>query len=308
MQNTSTKGILLAGFGALVLTPDALLMRLSGMDGLQMLGWRGLSTGLVFWAAWMLITRDRSTLRGLFSRAGATVVFAHFCNALLFPIGIAQAPVAVVLLAVACMPVCAALLSRALLGEPTSRATWITIAAVLVGIGIAVSGGTDVAIDGSALIGATCGLGVAICLATTFVTLRRYPALPLLPGLGTGALLAGLVGLIITTPSGMMTGSVPAIFATSLLILPASFFALSSASRLTHAANVSLIMMLETVLGPLWVWLVLDETPSTRMLTGGAIVIISLAVYLAAPLVSSDRKPPRRRGAAPPDPKPSSVQ
>ncbi|EIE52260.1 hypothetical protein AL036_05040 [Salipiger aestuarii] len=296
MQDTSPKGILLAASGTLVLTPDALLMRLSGMDGLQMLGWRGLCTGLVFWAAWLLATRDRATLRSLVSPAGATLVLAHFCNALLFPLGIAHAPVAVVLLAVACTPVCAALLSRVLLGEPTSRATWITIAAVVTGIALAVSGSHDDAINGSALIGAACGLGVAMCLATTFVTLRHRPSLPLLPGLGSGALLAGLVGLLITTPAAMTQGNVPAILATGVLILPASFFALSTASRLTHAANVSLVMLLETVLGPLWVWIILDETPSSRMLAGGAIVVVSLAAYIAAPLVSSGRTHSRNSG------------
>ncbi len=289
MKDTSPKGILMAGLGALVLTPDALFMRLSGMDGMQMLGWRGLCTGLVYWGAWLLIARDFRALRALASPAGAVLILAHFCNALLFPLGIAHAPVAVVLLAVACMPVCAALMSRLLLGEPTARATWVTIGAVLCGIALAVSGHPDATASGSALIGAACGLGVAMCLATTFVTLRRRPGLPLLPGLGSGALLAGLVGLIVTGPAAMTDGGVASILATGLLILPVSFFALSSASRLTHAANVSLIMLLETVLGPLWVWALLDEAPTLRMLAGGAIVVTSLAIYLAAPLLRGRR-------------------
>ncbi|MDO6585493.1 DMT family transporter [Salipiger sp. 1_MG-2023] len=303
MPQTSSRGILLAAFGALALTPDALLMRLSGMDGLQMLGWRGLCTGLVFWAAWLLTTQDRSSLRRLASPAGLVLVLAHFSNALLFPLGIALAPVAIVLIAVACMPVSAALLSRLVLGEPTSRATWRTIAAVLTGIAIAVTGSDGMTLNDDALIGAACGLGVAMSLATTFVTLRRTPELPLLPGLGTGALLAGLAGLYVTGPARMTDGNVSAIVLTGLVILPVSFFALSSASRHTQAANVSLMMLLETVLGPIWVWAFLDETPTARTLAGAALVLSALAIYLARPLVSSGVKYPggsRRRGAAPP--------
>ena len=59
-----------------------------------------------------------------------------------------------------------------------------------VGIAVAVSGKGDLAVNRAALIGALCGLGVALALATTFVTLRRAPELPLLPALGTGAFLA----------------------------------------------------------------------------------------------------------------------
>ena len=74
-----------------------------------------------------------------------------------------------------------------------------------------------------------------------------------------------------------------------------SFFSLSSASRYTQAANVSLLMLLETVLGPLWVWLGLGEAPTPRMLAGGAIVIVSLALYILTPRLL--RRAPRRRPA-----------
>lgn len=85
MPQTSPRGLLLAACGALILTPDALLMRLSGMDGLQMLSWRGLCTGLVFWAIWLMTTQDRSSLRHLASPAGLILVAAHSSNVLLFP-------------------------------------------------------------------------------------------------------------------------------------------------------------------------------------------------------------------------------
>lgn len=78
----------------------------------------------------------------------------------------------------------------------------------------------------------------------------------------------------------MTQGVLPAILLTALVILPLSFFLLSQASRHTAAANVSLLLLLETVLGPLWVWLGTGEAPTWRMLTGGAVVIIALAAFL----------------------------
>ena len=68
--------------------------------------------------------------------------------------------------------------------------------------------------------------------------------------------------------------------ATGAVVLPLSFFSLSLASRYTSASNVSLLMLLETVLGPYWVWLVIGEAPTPRMILGGVVVVVSLTGYL----------------------------
>ncbi|GGB02632.1 DMT family transporter [Allosediminivita pacifica] len=282
MTRSPLFGLGLAAMGALVLTPDALFMRLSGMAGLQMLGWRGICLGTIFLTIWAATSRRRrGDLTRLASPAGVVLVAAQFSNALFFPVGIAAAPVAVMLLAVATAPVWSALLSRLVLGETTARSTWVTIMAVLAGIGWAVSGEGELGLNLAALTGAACGLAVALSLATNFVTLRRAPDIPILLAIGLGALLSGTTGWLVTGPAAMTEGTVWAILVTGLVILPVSFFSLSLASRHTAAANVSLFLLLETVLGPLWVWLGTGEAPTQRMLTGGAVVVASLAAYLA---------------------------
>jgi drug/metabolite transporter (DMT)-like permease len=65
-----------------------------------------------------------------------------------------------------------------------------------------------------------------------------------------------------------------------LIILPMSFVALTSATRHTNAANVSLFMFLETILGSFWVWLGVGERPGLWMIMGGTIVLGSLSVYI----------------------------
>jgi len=45
---------------------------------------------------------------------------------------------------------------------------------------------------------------------------------------------------------------------------------------------VGLITLLEVVLGPLWVWLALDERPTTLTLVGGAIVIVAIVIQTRA--------------------------
>ncbi|MGP6088815.1 DMT family transporter [Antarctobacter jejuensis] len=301
MARAPAFGLGLALAGALILTPDALLMRLSGMSGFQMLGWRGLCMALIFLAFWAVTSTDRRTdVTALGRGAAIMVILCHALNATLFPIGIAVAPVAPVLLGVATVPVWSALLARLLHGERASRATWGATLCVLAGIALAVSD-TGTAFDTRALLGAACGLGVAAALALNFVTLRHHPQMPLLLVIGLGAGLAGATGWLVTGPANMTSGNLTAILATALLVLPLSFFALSQASRYTSAANVSLLLLLETVLAPLWVWLGTGEAPSPRMITGGLIVVTTLGLYVLrarrvrglasrAPLPKTDRE------------------
>lgn len=284
MLRDTYSGLALAAFGALILTPDTLFMRLSGMDGFQMVAWRGLLMGALLLAAWVVLRGRRvgAEARALARPAGLVLVSCHLSNSLIFSFAIANAPVPVVLFGLATVPVASAILSRVVLGERTHWSTWATTAAVLSGIALAVFGGGhgEVGGGGGALLGAVLGLSAAIVMALNFVVIRGHPGLPVMPGIGTGAFCAGLVGLAVTGPADMTDGSVPAIAVTGLVILPVSFLSMSLASRMTATANVSLLMLLETVLGPAWLWLFLDEPPTPPMILGGAVVVISLAVYL----------------------------
>jgi drug/metabolite transporter (DMT)-like permease len=190
--------------------------------------------------------------------------------------------VADVLFGAATVPVFSAIAAYLLAGETTGRATWITIAMVLVGIGIAVfsDGSNGVGLNVTSLIGASAGLGVAMAFAISFVTLRIHRSLAILPTLGLGALLTGCLGLVITGPEVIFEGNVWAITISGALLLPISFFAISLATRHTHPSNVSLLLLLETILGPAWVWYGIGERPTPQMIFGGAIVVLSLAAYL----------------------------
>ncbi|MCK0150957.1 DMT family transporter [Marivita sp. S6314] len=273
------KGILLAVLGVLILTPDALLIRLSDLGAAPLVAWRGLAMGTLFLIAAALIGQLRHIPR-LACGVGVTLILAQWANASLFATAISLAPVAVVLIAVATVPIWAALLSWALYRQPTGPATWATIVVVSIGIALAISGKGDVSFSASTLPGIACGFGVAISLALSFTLLRHNPDMPMLSAVGIGALLAGTSAFALTTPAAMLAGTTWAIALASVFVLPVSFFLMSEASRHTASVNVSLVLLLETVLAPIWVWVVIDESPTFRMLLGGAIVVGTLALYL----------------------------
>ncbi|SEN03681.1 Permease of the drug/metabolite transporter (DMT) superfamily [Palleronia pelagia] len=274
-------GLALALAAALLIAPDTLFMRLSGMNGVQMMAWRGLLTGLAMGCAWILLSRDRAgDLRALVTPLGGLAVLCQAVNALFFVLGIAMAPVAVVLFAVATVPIWSAILGAVFLGDSVGRATAMTCAVVLSGIGLSVFAGGEGDGSGSAVLGAACGLAVSVSLAGSFTVYRADRSLPILLTIGLGATLSGCVGWLLAEDLAAAPLRMAAIAFTGLVILPVSFFLLSLASRYTEAANVSLFLLLETVLGPLLVWAVIGEPVPPLSLLGGAVVVAALAVYL----------------------------
>lgn len=284
-MNNLGSGLMLALAGALLLTPDTLLMRLSGLDGGAMLAWRACLAGLVFLSIGLIARfKEEKGNRARVSSFGFwSLVICQIGNASFFAFGIALAPVAVVLLAVATVPVIAALLGYFLLGELADRRVWATIVLVFSGILISITGDIErgMNIDFETLLGACCGLAVAISLAFNFVIIRKNKTVPFELAIGLGALIAGCTAFYLWPAAWQVRGaSLIYISVTGLIILPVSFFLLSKASRLTSAANVSMIMLLETVLGPLWVWLGIKETPNSLTLLGGVLVVGALGFFL----------------------------
>ncbi|MDO7695004.1 MAG: DMT family transporter, partial [Planktomarina temperata] len=272
----------LAIFGALLLTPDTLFMRLSQLDGFNMLLWRGGLSGLAYFMIWLWMRGPRD-LSNIWTRNFAIIVACQTGNAALFSLAIALAPVIVVLIGVATVPIFAALLSRLLLGEALSMRTLITAAMVFLGLFISVLGSDDghLMLDLTTLIGAGLGLGVAFSLAMNFTIIRKDTDVPFVLAIAVGAIAAaGLAAVFATTLAWPPLPQMAAIALTGIFILPLSFVTLSYAARFVPSSTVSLIMLLETVLGPLWVWWGIGEAPSAMMLIGGGIVLTCLSVFL----------------------------
>ena len=281
-RSQKTIGLTLAIFGALLLTPDTLFMRLSQLDGFNMLLWRGGLSGLAYFMIWLWMRGPRD-LSNIWTRNFAIIVACQTGNAALFSLAIALAPVIVVLIGVATVPIFAALLSRLLLGEALSMRTLITAAMVFLGLFISVLGSDDehLMLDLTTLIGAGLGLGVAFSLAMNFTIIRKDTDVPFVLAIAVGAIAAaGLAAVFATTLAWPPLPQMAAIALTGIFILPLSFVTLSYAARFVPSSTVSLIMLLETVLGPLWVWWGIGEAPSAMMLIGGGIVLTCLSVFL----------------------------
>jgi|TARA_B100001094_G_scaffold302760_1_gene330297 drug/metabolite transporter (DMT)-like permease len=284
LKHPSAIGLSLALFGALLLTPDTLFMRLSKLDGFTMLAWRGGLSGVGYILIWAWFNlRLEQKMPKVLTLSFIVVIICQISNATFFSLAIAIAPVTIVLISVATAPIFSAVLSWFFLGEALSKFSIAAASLVLIGLYISVLGEDArlIELDAPTLLGALFGLGVAFSLAMNFTVIRKDKDVPFVLAIGIGAFFAGGLGLLCADNLYWPPiKNIAAIAFTGIIILPVSFCTLSYAARFVPSSTVSLIMLLETVLGPLWIWWGIGEEPTNFMLLGGLIVILSLAAFL----------------------------
>ena len=279
-------GISLALLGALILTPDTLLMRLSELSGGQMVAWRATQAGSIFFIIGLFpFILSRSGIKPkIWRKSFVALVFVQMANVFCFAYGIYLAPVAIVLIAVATVPVFSIILGAVVLKEAVDMRTWAIVVIVFLGVTLSVIGDINSydIFNLSSILGGLCGLVVAFSLACNFVIIRKDKEVAFPLALGTGGILCGLLAFYFwPSASEINLKSMFYISITGLLILPLSFILLSRASRMTPASNVSIIMLLETILGPLWVWTFTNERPQFLTIIGGIIVILALIYFFS---------------------------
>ena len=279
-------GIVLALLGALILTPDTLLMRLSELTGGQMVAWRATQAGSIFFIIGLCpFILSRSGVKPkIWRKSFVALVFVQMANVFCFAYGIYLAPVAIVLIAVATVPVFSIILGAVVLKEAVDMRTWAIVVIVFLGVTLSVIGDINSydIFNLSSILGGLCGLVVAFSLACNFVIIRKDKEVAFPLALGTGGILCGLLAFYFwPSASEINLKGMFYISITGLLILPLSFILLSRASRMTPASNVSIIMLLETILGPLWVWTFTTESPQFLTIIGGIIVILALIYFFS---------------------------
>lgn len=205
--------------------------------------------------------------------AGVAVAFCVATAAGSFISALNYTSVARVLFILAVSPVFAALLARVTLGERISRRTAWTMALAMVGVAVMLGapGEGDFAGDGLAFL-------AALSFAVMVVITRWRHDVSMAPATCLSQLILVVAFLPFASPGEIAAADLGWLATLGVGQIGLGFALLTVGARLIPAAQVGLITLLEVVLGPLWVWLALDEEPSTLTLVGGAIVIAAIVI------------------------------
>ena len=271
------RGILITTMGVLVFSPDGLLIRLLGTDTLTTTFWRSLfySAGMLFFLSLWFRSRIVDAFFGI-GLPGLLLAVLYFIGNLGFVYSITHTAVANTLFIMSTTPFWAALFAWCIFKEKVAGRTWLAILISGAGVGI-ICAGESVMPD--AWLGNLAGLAATAALAGSFTVIARNRERNLFPsfvlgGFGTALVLEGFV-----SPSQTSDVDLTILFVMGFIMLPIGALMMFFGPKLISAPETSLLMLLESILGPLWVWLVLNEYPGHLAMIGGVIILVTLTVH-----------------------------
>lgn len=268
------KGLLITTFGVLLVVPDALFVRLIEAESLTIAFWRSSVAGLLILAGVLAVQGPgafRATART--GRAGLIYVVLIGLASPGFVMAISLTSVANAVFIFSTIPVFSALFSRIFLGEPIRRRTVLTMAVVAVGLAIIAYGSGTSQI--SSWTGDAFALGVSATFAGALTAVRMVRATSMVPAIPVAYLLSALLVWPFAAPTQILTSQI------GLVLMHGAFIACATSlmtlgPRYLSVPEVSLLLLLESVLAPLLVWAVVGENPGPWAMMGGAVVIGAL--------------------------------
>lgn len=282
-QGAIRKGLLITTFGGLLFTLDLPLLRLALSDKWTLVFARGLFLFIAISVVWYLVQRTRESKTPYIAGVAGLAVVATNTIANISYIGaIVETSAANVVFITALIPVITAVLSRLFIGERVHSFTWIATALSLAGVAIIVWDGIG---DGG-LLGDVLALVSAVCTAAAF-TIIRASGKNVATSLAVGSLASALIALMFfpMAPLSLLAAAsfgIPGIVwvaLNGLVFIPLASTLIANGPRYLPSADVSMFFLLETVLTPVWIWMIFGEVPSGAVLAGGLVVILTLMAH-----------------------------
>ena len=272
------KGMLLAFTGIMFITPDSLLIRLANIDSWNLIFYRGFIPFLVILIGLLIIYKSKLFKKMLDNGLhGLAFILTFAITSIVFVISIENTNVANTLVMVALAPMLSAIISFFFLKENPDQKTWIAIIITTLSVIYIFYD----AVDSGDFLGNLLGLVCATGLAVNAVIIRSAKKISLLPSAMIGKLVVALFALLFVDQIKLENNDLFIIPVMCVVCIAIPFVCVTLAPRNITAAEVNLFFLLETIFGPLWVWMVIKEQPSMETIIGGSVIITTIAIHSA---------------------------
>ena len=270
------KGSLLAFVAVMFITPDSLFIRLSNVDTWGLVFYRGIIPFMTVLIG-MLIIYKLNFFKILFTSGyhGIFYVITFSVTNITFVVSIQNTNVANTLVMIATAPMLSAILGAIFLKEPPDKKTWISIIITFLAI-------IYIFYDSLKLgnfYGDVLGFVTAIGLAVGAVIIRSAKTKNLVPAAVVGKLFVATFALLFIESFALVGNDLLIVPLMCILCVAIPFVLVTIAPRFIPAAEVNLFFLLETIIGPIWVWLIIKEQPSIETLQGGLVIIVTIAIH-----------------------------
>ena len=270
------KGSLMAFVAVMFITPDSLFIRLSNVDTWGLVFYRGIIPFFTVFLG-MLIIYKLNFFKILFNSGyhGLVYIGTFSLTNITFVVSIQNTNVANTLVMIATAPMLSAILGAYFLKEPPDKKTWVSIIITFFAIIYIFFDSLKI----GNFYGDILGFITALGLAVGAVTIRSAKTKNLVPAAVIGKLFVATFALFFIESFALIEKDLIIIPAMCILCVAIPFVLVTIAPRFIPAAEVNLFFLLETIIGPIWVWMIIKEQPSIETLYGGAIIVSTIAIH-----------------------------
>ena len=270
------KGSLMAFVAVMFITPDSLFIRLSNVETWSLVFYRGIIPFVLVFIGMLLIYRlkffDLLKSNGYY---GFAYVLTFSVTNIAFVVSIQNTNVANTLIMIATAPMLSAILGSFFLKENPDKKTWVAIF-------ITFFAALYIFYDSIKLgnfFGDILGFVAAMGLAVGAVIIRSAKKLNLVPSAVVGKLIIGLFAMLFVKDYSLNNNDIYIVPLMCVMCVAIPFVLVTIAPRFITAAEVNLFFLLETIIGPIWVWLIIKEQPTPETIVGGAIIVLTIATH-----------------------------
>ncbi len=278
MKNLSDqkKGSLMAFVAVMFITPDSLFIRLSNVETWSLVFYRGIIPFVLVFVGMLLIYRLKFfNLLKSNGYYGFAYVLTFSVTNIAFVVSIQNTNVANTLIMIATAPMLSAILGSFFLKENPDRKTWVAIF-------ITFFAALFIFYDSIKLgnfFGDILGFVAAMGLAVGAVIIRSAKRYNLVPSAVVGKLIIALFAMFFVKDYSLNNNDIYIVPLMCVMCVAIPFVLVTIAPRFITAAEVNLFFLLETIIGPIWVWLIIKEQPSPETIVGGAIIVLTIATH-----------------------------
>ena len=273
----SLPGPVLVFLGAFSLSFGGLIIKsFEGATQWQILFWRTVFFLLVI-SIYLLITYKKSIFKSFYDSGlpgffGGLILSFGFCG---YVFAMYNTSVANTNFIIQTQTIFLAIFGYFFLKEKVSLITFVSIVLGMLGVLIILSSSLSIQ-SSEQYLGNIVAFIMPISFAVLVVVVRKYPQVDMIPAQFTAGIAAAIIGFFIADKLSISIHDLFLAFLAGFFQIGFGFILITIGSQTTPAAVVGVLMLTESVFGPLWAWLIINEIPPAGVLIGGSIIIFSI--------------------------------
>jgi drug/metabolite transporter (DMT)-like permease len=284
---TKLPGPLLIFLGALSLSFGGLIVKsFEGATLWQILFWRSLFFSITV-LTFLIISYKKNTFKafknsGLPGFFGGIVLSFGFCG---YVFAMYNTTVANTNFIISLQILFLAVFGYFFLKEKISTITLTSIILAMTGVFLMVGN----SLSPGELSGNLAAFTMPITFAVLIIIVRKFPSVDMVPAQFVAGICSCFIGFLLSTkimisPHDILLGLIAGFFQVGL-----GFIFITTGARTTPSAMVGIIMLSESVLGPIWAFIFVSERPSMYGLIGGVIILFAVLIQFYSLLIKSKK-------------------